>query len=73
MIDPGTELSTEVLVRVLKARPGMKTRECIKYFQPILTEEKIKHRFTELVKEVANLKDGVLVLKALYREGGAEA
>ena len=72
-IEPGMELTAELLVRVLKSRPGMKTRECIQHFQPILTEERTKHRFTELVKEVATLKNGMLVLKAQYREGGVEA
>ncbi|EJD01511.1 uncharacterized protein FOMMEDRAFT_142112 [Fomitiporia mediterranea MF3/22] len=67
-VAPGTELTAAVLVAWLRDKPGTKTRNCIHYFQPALTDEVKKKRFTELVKEVANLKDGGLVVKSQYRD-----
>ena len=67
-ISPGTELSTAQLVSWLRMSPGATTRECIHYFQPALTDDAKKAKFTALVKEVASLKGGVLALKAHYRD-----
>ena len=69
MIDASTSLSAALLVQWLKASPGATTRECIQYFQPCLTDEGKKSRFTGLVKEVAALKGGYLILKGQYRDG----
>ncbi|KAL5527753.1 hypothetical protein ACEPAG_6554 [Sanghuangporus baumii] len=68
-ISPGTELTASLLVAWLRTSPGATTRECIHYFQPALTDDGKKARFTALVKEVASLKGGVLALKAHYRDG----
>ncbi|KAL5487678.1 TFG1 [Sanghuangporus weigelae] len=68
-ISPGTELTASLLVAWLRTSPGATTRECIHYFQPALTDDTKKARFTALVKEVASLKGGVLALKAHYRDG----
>ncbi|THH05623.1 hypothetical protein EW145_g4657 [Phellinidium pouzarii] len=67
-VAPGTELTAAVLVGWLRMRAGVTTRECIHYFQPCLTDDGKKARFTALVKEVASLKVGGLVLKPQYRE-----
>ncbi|KAH8118694.1 hypothetical protein DFH11DRAFT_1503243 [Phellopilus nigrolimitatus] len=70
-VAPDTELTAELLVSWMRAKPGTTTRECIRYFQPCLTDEK-KKVFTRLVKEVANMKDGVLMLKQQYKDGGED-
>lgn len=66
LINPNAELTQSLLVRWLRASPGATTRDCIQYFQPCLTDEEKKKRFTALVKEVASLKGGVLALKSEY-------
>ena len=71
-VAPGTELTTALLVSWLRSSPGATTRECIHYFQPCLTDDAKKAKFTALVKEVASLKGGVLALKSQYRDGAVE-
>lgn len=68
-VGPGTELTAALLAAFLRGKTGVKTRECIHYFQPCLTDDEKKARFTALVKEVASLKGGALVLKPQYRDG----
>lgn len=68
-VAPGTELTAGLLVAWLQVSIGATTRECIHYFQPCLTDMAKKEHFTALVKEVANLKGGVLQLKSQYRDG----
>ncbi|KAI5120668.1 hypothetical protein M0805_006957 [Coniferiporia weirii] len=72
-VEPGTELTAALLVQWLKASVGATTRECIHYFQPCLTDDAKKARFTALVKEVASLKTGALVLKPQYRDEEVKA
>lgn len=56
----------------LKNTPNASTRDCIHHFTPYLTDEAKKAKFTALVKEVAQLKGGVLILRSAYR-GGSNA
>ena len=64
------ELNEEVVIDWLRKAGNVSTRECIAYFTPYLTDESKKQGFTKLVKEVAALKNGRLVLKAVYRLPG---
>lgn len=61
------ELEDWMLVEWLKQTPNATTRDCIHHFTPYLTTEEKKANFTKLVKEVAQLKGGVLVLRSAYR------
>ncbi|EGO01890.1 hypothetical protein SERLA73DRAFT_177477 [Serpula lacrymans var. lacrymans S7.3] len=70
---PTGELEDRMLVEWLKNTTNATTRDCIQHFQPYLTDEAKKSRFTALVKEVAQLKGGVLILKNAYREGSSAA
>ena len=63
----GGELEDWMLVEWLKQTPNATTRDCIHHFTPFLTTEEKKGNFTKLVKEVAQLKNGVLVLRNSYR------
>lgn len=65
------ELEDWMLVEWLKKMPNATTRDCIHHFTPWLTTEEKKQNFTRLVKEVAQLKSGVLVLRPAYRGSGA--
>ncbi|KAM6495882.1 transcription initiation factor [Amanita muscaria] len=56
------------LVEWLKNTPNATTRDCIHYFTPYLTDQEKKTEFSSLVREVAQLKGGVLVLRA--KSGG---
>jgi transcription initiation factor TFIIF subunit alpha len=60
------ELTAQMVIDWVKSNPGSKTQDCIKYFLSFVKGDGVKDRFTQLVKEVASLKDGVLVLKAAY-------
>lgn len=61
------ELEERMLIEWLQSTPNASTRDCIQHFTPYLTSEAKKARFTALVKEVAQLKGGVLVLKSALR------
>lgn len=65
---PQGQLEPRLLIEWLRKTPNASTRDCIAYFSPYLTEEGTKARFTALVKEVAQLKEGILVLRKDYRE-----
>ncbi|EKM59055.1 uncharacterized protein PHACADRAFT_249234 [Phanerochaete carnosa HHB-10118-sp] len=65
------ELEDWMLVEWLKKAPNATTRDCIHHFTPWLTTEDKKQNFTKLVKEVAQLKGGVLVLRPAYRGSNA--
>lgn len=67
----GGELEEWMLVEWLKQMPNATTRDCIHHFTPYLTDEAKKQGFTKMVKEVAQLKGGVLVLRNAYRGSGA--
>lgn len=64
------ELDENMVIEWLRKAGNVSTRECIAYFTPYLSEESKKQAFTKLVKEVAALKGGRLVLKAAYRLPG---
>ncbi|OJT03740.1 Transcription initiation factor IIF subunit alpha [Trametes pubescens] len=68
---PGAELEDRMVIDWLRATPGATTRECILHFTPYLTDEEKKNKFTALVKEVAQLSKGVLVLRPAYRGAAA--
>jgi transcription initiation factor TFIIF subunit alpha len=55
-----------MVIEWLKNTPNATTRDCIQYFQPYLTDEAKKSKFTALIKEVAQLKGGVVVLRKAY-------
>jgi len=60
---PTGELEDKMVIEWLKNTPNATTRDCIQYFQPYLTDEVKKSKFTALIKEVAQLKNGMLVLR----------
>ncbi|KAJ7433846.1 transcription initiation factor [Mycena galericulata] len=64
---PAGELEDKMVIEWLKNTPNATTRDCIQYFQPYLTDEGKKSKFTALIKEVAQLKGGVVVLRNAYR------
>jgi transcription initiation factor TFIIF subunit alpha len=63
------ELEDQMVIEWLRNAPNASTRDCIQHFTPYLTDEAKKSKFTALVKEVAQLKGGVLVLRNAYRAG----
>lgn len=70
---PAGELEDRMVIEWLRNTPNASTRDCIQHFTPYLTDETKKGKFTTLVKEVAQLKGGVLVLRNAYRGGGSAA
>ncbi|TBU32744.1 hypothetical protein BD311DRAFT_774930 [Dichomitus squalens] len=69
---PG-ELEDRMVIEWLRNTPNATTRECIMHFTRYLTDDAKKAKFTALVKEVAQLSNGVLVLRPAYRGGNAGA
>lgn len=61
------ELEDSMVIEWLRQTPNATTRDCIHHFTPYLTTEAKKQAFTKLVKEVAQLKNTVLVLRSSYR------
>lgn len=61
------ELEDSMVIDWLRNSPSASTRDCIQYFTPYLTDEAKKVKFTSLIKEVAQLKGGVLVLRNQYK------
>lgn len=61
------ELDNRAVIEWLKKTPNANTRDCIRHFGPYLTDETMKSRFTAMIKDVAQLKGGVLVLRNAYR------
>lgn len=61
------ELEDSMVVDWLRNSPGASTRDCIQYFTPYLTDETKKVKFTSLIKEVAQLKGGILVLRNQFK------
>ena len=70
---PAGELEDRMVVEWLRNTPNATTRECIMHFTRYLTDDAKKTKFTALVKEVAQLSNGVLVLRPAYRGGNASA
>ncbi|KAH9038849.1 Rap30/74 interaction domain-containing protein [Lactarius hengduanensis] len=64
------ELEDNMVVEWLRNTPNAKTRDCISHFTPYLRTDEQKAKFTSLIKEVAQLKNGILVLRSAYRVGG---
>ena len=64
------ELEDNMVIEWLRNTPSAKTRDCISHFTPYLRTEEQKTKFTSLIKEVAQLKNGILVLRSAYRGGG---
>lgn len=69
---PAEELRV-MLIDWLGNTPNATTRECIHHFTPYLTDGEKKTEFSALVREVAQLKGGVLVLRKKFQEGGSTA
>ena len=61
------ELEDSMVIDWLRNTPSASTRDCIQHFTPYLTDETKKVKFTSLIKDVAQLKGGVLVLRNQYR------
>lgn len=61
------ELEEKMLIDWLQNTPNARTRDCIQHFTPYLTSEAKKARFTAMVKEVAQLKNSILILKSALR------
>ncbi|KAN0131471.1 hypothetical protein V8E53_010848 [Lactarius tabidus] len=64
------ELEDSMVIEWLRNTPNAKTRDCISHFTPYLRTDEQKGKFTALIKEVAQLKNGILVLRSAYRVGG---
>jgi len=64
------ELEDNMVIEWLRNTPNAKTRDCISHFTPYLRTDEQKTKFTALIKEVAQLKNGILVLRSAYRGGG---
>ncbi|TFK91821.1 hypothetical protein K466DRAFT_582462 [Polyporus arcularius HHB13444] len=64
---PAGELEDRMVIEWLRNTPNATTRECIQHFTKYLTDETKKSKFTALVKEVAQLSGGVLILRPAYR------
>ena len=64
----GGELDESMLVNWLKLTPNATTQDCIAHFRPYLTTSEKKQHFTTMVKAIAQLKNGVLVLRNSYRD-----
>lgn len=69
------EITQQMLVEWLTNTTNATTKDCIQYFSSYLPKEdkQKKQAFADLVKEVATLKDGVLVLRNAYRLSGGAA
>lgn len=68
---PVGELEDKMVIDWLRNTPNASTRDCIQHFTPYLTDEAKKGKFTTLIKEVAQLKSGVLVLRSAFRGSAA--
>jgi len=68
---PEGELEEKMLVEWLQNTPNATTLDCIRHFTPYLTTGAKKAKFTAMVKEVAQLRGGILILR--NREASAAA
>ncbi|KAG6378548.1 hypothetical protein JVT61DRAFT_12813 [Boletus reticuloceps] len=64
---PEGELEERMLIEWLQNTPNATTRACIQHFTPYLRSEAKKAKFTAMVKEVAQVKSGILILKSALR------
>ncbi|KAH7914352.1 hypothetical protein BJ138DRAFT_1079736 [Hygrophoropsis aurantiaca] len=65
------ELEENMLVEWLQNAAEPTTRNCIRHFTAYLTTDAQKSKFAVLVKQVATMKKGVLVLKSATPEGAS--
>lgn len=63
-------LRDEMVIDWLRNTPNANTRDCIAHFTPWLKTDVQKQAFTKLVKEIAQLKNSLLILKSIYRNPG---
>ncbi|KAF8655264.1 hypothetical protein AX16_003165 [Volvariella volvacea WC 439] len=68
---PEGELDDNMVIEWLRNTPNATTRDCLKHFKSYLVDDATRSNFTRLVKEVAVLKNGVLVLRSAYRGGSS--
>jgi transcription initiation factor TFIIF subunit alpha len=69
---PVGDLTDQMVIEWLRAKPNASTRECIAHFQPWLYDAVVKQAFTELIKRTVTMKGGAMTLKKEYRsEDGA--
>ncbi|KAL0950030.1 hypothetical protein HGRIS_010038 [Hohenbuehelia grisea] len=68
---PVGELEDRMVIEWLRNSPPSTTRECIAHFTLYLTDDAKKAKFTGLVREIATLKNGKLVLRNAYRNPSA--
>jgi transcription initiation factor TFIIF subunit alpha len=73
LIAVSAEELRSLLIEWLGNTGNASTRDCIHHFTPYLTDGEKKTEFSALVREVAQLKNGVLVLRKKYQEGGSTA
>ncbi|KAG6897444.1 hypothetical protein C0992_001444 [Termitomyces sp. T32_za158] len=62
-----------MLIEWLASTQNATTRECIRHFTPYLTDDDKKTQFSGLVRDVAQLKGKVLVLRKRFQEDGSAA
>lgn len=68
---PVGELTDAMVIDWLRETPSATTRDCIQHFGKWLKGSETKGRFTALVKNVAAVRGGILVLKPAYRNSGS--
>lgn len=61
------ELEDSMVIDWLRTTTNASTRDCINNFTPYIRDEGKKEKFIGLIKSIAQLKGGVLVLKPEYR------
>jgi len=66
---PEGELEEKMLIEWLQNTPNATTRDCIQHFTPYLTTDAKKAKFTAMVKDVAQLRGGILVLRSRDASG----
>ncbi|KAG5643947.1 hypothetical protein DXG03_009298 [Asterophora parasitica] len=73
LVNVSAEQLRAMLIDWLGSTASATTRDCIHHFTPYLTDADKKLAFSALVREVAQLKGGVLLLKPKFHEGGSGA
>lgn len=72
-INATPEQLKSMLIEWLASTQNATTRECIRHFTPYLTDDDKKTQFSGLVRDVAQLKGKVLVLRKRFQEDGSAA
>ncbi|KAI0036823.1 hypothetical protein K488DRAFT_40295 [Vararia minispora EC-137] len=60
-------LKDQMVIEWLRTTENATTRDCITHFTPFLRDKTDKENFTKLIRDVAILKGGVLVLRPQFR------